>query len=377
MFVYLKTGGGHYSPAKALSDYINSQFPDSCETCLVDGLNGSYKFSQMILERGYSFLQNHAVWIYEFIYLIHKIKFVASLSNYLITKDTIKYLTEQINREQPATIVVVHSFLINPVFEIIKKARLNPKVLVVVTDPYTAHPLWFANEDANFVVFSDELKAKCIDKGICENKISVFPFVVNIKYSKALEKDSISKLKRNYSLKHDKTVLIIGGADGLKNGARLILEIHKKVNNINLIFVCGRNEKLYKEILDIKMKKALDDLIVLGFAENVYELINLADLVITKCGASTIMEILLLKKIPLINSYLWEQEKGNLDYIVNNELGFYIKNSHKAAEKIFELVSNSKLINEYETNIARKNIKNGLPDVAAFIQQMSNGSPQN
>jgi processive 1,2-diacylglycerol beta-glucosyltransferase/1,2-diacylglycerol 3-beta-galactosyltransferase len=37
-------------------------------------------------------------------------------------------------------------------------------------------------------------------------------------------------------------------------------------------------------------------------------------LLFSKCGASTFMEILLSKKIPIITDYIWEQEKGNVDY---------------------------------------------------------------
>ncbi|KAF0151014.1 MAG: glycosyl transferase family protein [Ignavibacteria bacterium] len=97
----------------------------------------------------------------------------------------------------------------------------------------------------------------------------------------------------------------------------------------------------------------------------------MADLVITKCGASTLMEILLLKKIPLINSYLWEQEKGNLDYVVKNKLGFYIKNSSLVAENISNLIADAKITLDLESNVISKGLRNGLEDVAAFIHQTS------
>jgi len=42
----------------------------------------------------------------------------------------------------------------------------------------------------------------------------------------------------------------------------------------------------------------------------IYELINISDVVLTKCGASTIMENINLKKVPVVNDYIWEQEQG-------------------------------------------------------------------
>lgn len=371
MFFYLRTGGGHYSPAKALSDYILSNNSELFDTVLVDGLQKSSKLAKLTLEGGYRYLQNHAQWFYEFIYFLHKVGFIAAISNWLVYKNTKKYLSEIITQEKPTTIVILHFFMIKPIFEIIKEINISPEVLILVTDPYTAHPLWYVNKKAKFIVFSDELKSNFIAKGINEKNINVFPFVLNTKYCNTLDIASIKKLKLNYSLKYDKTVLIIGGADGLKNGKELIIEINKKVKKVNIIIVCGRNELLQREVTDLKLSKSLDDLVVLGFADNVYELINMADLVITKCGASTIMEILLLKKVPLINSYLWEQEKGNKDFVVKNNLGFYLKESNSLAEKVFKLLSNSSLMKEYETNINNKKLKNGLVDVGLFIQQVS------
>lgn len=367
MFVYLKTGGGHYSPAKAISDFLITKFADDCETFLVDGLSGSNKFAKAILEDGYRFLQNHAVWVYEFIYLLHKIKLIASISNYLVRLNTIKYLSAQIDKQKPTTIVVIHFFLIKPVFEIIKKSNLEITPLILITDPYTAHPLWFVNKNAKFIVFSNELRTKCIDIGICKNNISVFQFVVNEKYEKPLNMTSVMELKNYYSLMNDKTVLIIGGADGIKNGKKIILEIIKKLPAVNIIIVCGRNKKLYEEISYLKLKNSLNNLIAIGFTENAYELINLADLVVTKCGASTIMQILLLKKIPLVNSYLWEQEKGNLEFIINNKIGFYIKKNSNVADKILNLLNNTNLIQDCRENINKQNLRNGLRETAQFI----------
>jgi len=371
MFTYLKTGGGHYSPAKALSDYIITQKPDTYETILVDGLFRSSKFAKLILEGGYRFLQNNAPWLYETIYYFHKIKVVAAISNWLVSLNTKKYLTEIMQKEKPDTIVILHFFMIKPIFEIITSKKNNAKVVIVVTDPYSAPPLWLVNKNASFIVFSNILKSKFIEEGVLESNISVFPFVVNSKYSNALDSTSVKTIKQSNSLNYEKTVLIIGGADGLKNGKKLIIEINKKVKRVNQIIVCGRNQKLYKEVSALKKRMGLDNLLVFGFAENVYELINTADIVISKCGASTIMEILLLKKVPIINSYLWEQEKGNMEYVVNNNFGYYIQDSRIAAAKVFEILQNNDLYKELEANIKNADLQNGLPEVASFIQKIT------
>ena len=79
--------------------------------------------------------------------------------------------------------------------------------------------------------------------------------------------------------------------------------------------VCGKNEVLQKGAENLKQKYKAKHLTIYGYVDFIYELINISDVVLTKCGASTIMEILNLKKVPVVNDYIWEQEQGNVDYL--------------------------------------------------------------
>ena len=99
----------------------------------------------------------------------------------------------------------------------------------------------------------------------------------------------------------------------------------------------------------------------------IYDLINISDVVITKCGASTIMEILNLKKVPVVNDYIWEQEKGNVEYLINNDLGIFepqIKNLPKAVRQLLE---DEELYSGYVKNISNQQIENGVKKVSDYI----------
>ena len=91
------------------------------------------------------------------------------------------------------------------------------------------------------------------------------------------------------------------------------------------------------------------------------------DVVITKCGASTFMEILISGKVPVINNYLWEQEKGNMEFVRDNHLGIYEKNLQKLPESVFRLTSNASVYGDYSRRILNSRIKNGTPLVSDFI----------
>ena len=79
------------------------------------------------------------------------------------------------------------------------------------------------------------------------------------------------------------------------------------------------------------------------------------------------MEILLSQKVPIINSYIWEQEKGNVVFLVENELGIYEKNIYRLPEIVEQLFLNKSLLNKYKNNIEKMNLINGADQVAEFI----------
>jgi processive 1,2-diacylglycerol beta-glucosyltransferase/1,2-diacylglycerol 3-beta-galactosyltransferase len=99
----------------------------------------------------------------------------------------------------------------------------------------------------------------------------------------------------------------------------------------------------------------------------IYDLISISDVVLTKCGASTIMEILNLKKIPVVNVYIWEQELGNVDYLVEKKLGIYEPKIKRLPGVISNLLIDDEFYSLYRDNIENEKIENGLPAVSRHI----------
>jgi UDP-N-acetylglucosamine:LPS N-acetylglucosamine transferase len=196
LFLYLKTGGGHLAPAKAVAEEIRSRRKSDPEILLVDGLSESNRFVKNVIEDGYKTAVNKAAWTYEFLYALHKIiivsRFTASIVSYFIRP----VIEKQILEIRPKKIVLFHFFLIKPVFEIVQKHDLDIPVITVVTDPFTAHPIWFLQKGQNFIVFSELLRDWCIDRGIDQDNIQVFPFVLDSKFSHKISDMDLNNLQK-------------------------------------------------------------------------------------------------------------------------------------------------------------------------------------
>ncbi|MEW5842240.1 MAG: glycosyltransferase [Bacteroidota bacterium] len=367
MFAYLKTGGGHLAPARALSNYINAEMPLTTATVLVDGLEKSNAFSKLVIEDGYRFLQNKANRLYEFIYLVHKIKPIAWISTLLMSINTKKYLSEMIKNEKPDTIVILHFFLIRPIKSIVKNSGRKIEVVSVVTDPFTPHPLWFLDKEQKFVVFSDRLKVHCIRVGIPEMNLKVLPFVVDQKYSKLADEKNKEALRTTFGFTNKKIVLILGGGDGMPNGEKIVKKLLRLNTKIEIAFVAGKNKEMFNNISLMKKKNSIERLKIFGFVDHIYELISVSDIIITKCGASTLMEILLSQKVPVVNRYLWEQEKGNVDFLLRHKMGIYERRIEKLAEEVERLIDEKDYYTKYVNNIVKQDITNGVVKVAEYI----------
>jgi processive 1,2-diacylglycerol beta-glucosyltransferase/1,2-diacylglycerol 3-beta-galactosyltransferase len=115
------------------------------------------------------------------------------------------------------------------------------------------------------------------------------------------------------------------------------------------------------------VKQQYPELAVFGFIDFVYELLNAADIVITKCGASTIMEILMLKKIPVIIDYLWEQELGNMEFVRDNQLGIFERDIAKLPSIVRDLISDGGKSAAFHRNIEQQQLRNGTRDVGEHL----------
>jgi UDP-N-acetylglucosamine:LPS N-acetylglucosamine transferase len=223
-------------------------------------------------------------------------------------------------------------------------------------------------KDQNYLVFSDTLKQKCINKGIKEKNLQVFPFPLDNKYSQIMSDSEKERIRLNYGFGlKSKMILIIGGGDGMPGGMKILRNIMNKNVDAEIAIVCGKNAKLLNQAMKFKNQYGLTKLKVFGFVDFVYSLIGISDVVITKCGPSTIMEILLMGKVPVINNYIWEQEKGNMEFVCKHQMGILEKRAKRLPDLLHKLITDNHFYNSITGNIKNAALSNGVSPVSDYI----------
>jgi processive 1,2-diacylglycerol beta-glucosyltransferase/1,2-diacylglycerol 3-beta-galactosyltransferase len=152
----------------------------------------------------------------------------------------------------------------------------------------------------------------------------VFPFILNNTFSREDLPSRADRARAALGFRNDqKVVLLLGGGDGMPRGFRITKRILRELPGTGVVLVCGKNEALFRRARRLLNTPGGKDLRVFAYVDNVPDLIGASDAVLTKGGASTLMEILALGKTPVITTYIWEQEKGNVEFVVGEHRGVY------------------------------------------------------
>ena len=368
LLLYLNTGGGHLAPARSIATCIDKLSAHSIEPLLIDGFEKANKIIQYVVEDGYRKLQSGGRWLYICLYVLYHLPIVTFINDMVLASSIIPNLEKKILEEKPEKIIIFHFFLIRPVYRIIKKHKLLIPVFTVVTDPFTAHPFWFINKKQQFILFSERLKKHALKIKLPEINLHVFPFILDEKYSSSIPTENIPALKKKYGFDPaKKMVLIFGGGDGIPNGRRILELLLNPHIDLNIGIVGGKDEDLFNDSEKLKELYQAPNTQVFGYVDFIYELLNISDFVITKAGASATMEILHLKKVPIIIDYIWGQEKGNMEYIRDNNMGIFERDITKIPAIIKDLLINEEKHRYFIRNIEKENLTIGTEEVTKFI----------
>ena len=154
-------------------------------------------------------------------------------------------------------------------------------------------------------------------------------------------------------------------------GKKILKNIITSNLNAEIAVVCGSNTDMLEHIEITAKKHSAKNLKVYGYVDFVHSLISISDLVITKCGASTFMEILLMGKIPVINNYIWEQEKGNMEFVCESNMGILEKDTRRIPDVLNKLLNDNEMYNTISENIKKASFRNGVGPVSDYILELN------
>ncbi|GEM86363.1 glycosyltransferase [Meiothermus granaticius] len=360
LLVYTKAGGGHYSLALTLYRLLR-QLEPSAEIELFNVFEVGPRWIGQAIEDGYNYSVQKQRWIFTIFSSFNSNKPAISTWARVLGSRLGPRINEYLERFQPDKLI--YCYPVNHGFRRLRYLKQRkPKTLTIVSDFYSPHIYWFLDTKDQYVVASPEAYTIARRNRIPSENLHFFQNLIDPKFGSPLPAAEVIRLKDELGLQHPYTVLITGGGAGLKITWRLVQEL-LKLEGINLLVVCGYNQRLLKQLEALKARRNLQHLHLFGYTNQMYELINVSNVVVTKAGPAAIAEILSQHKEMIVCDYIWPQERGNVELLQQEHLGYYIRNPRRIAEKI-------NLLKRQETPSEATPTPNDAVKLAQFILEM-------
>ena len=340
--VFHNAGGGHRSAAEALKTTLSAQ-NDGWDVTLLDiqelldpldlirratGLRIQDTYN-VILRKGWTrFTPQLLVVLKSTIWIYHS-SIVKLLRAYWAqhAADLVISVVPHFNREIAESLCPLNG--IGP----------RKPFVTLITDlaDYPPH-FWIERESEYIIAGTERARQQALTIGHTPDR--VFKTSGMILKPKFYEKTAVNRVfeSARLGLESDTPtgIVLFGG-----HGSRVMIDITKRLDAANsgvqLILICGHNEKLATEVKSLKTRKPIA---VIGFVQNVEYYMALADFFVGKPGPGSISEALQFH-LPVIvecNSKTLPQERYNAEWVTENGYGIVVRNFKNIAPAVRSLL---------------------------------------
>jgi processive 1,2-diacylglycerol beta-glucosyltransferase len=221
--------------------------------------------------------------------------------------------------------------------------------LTVVTD-FESHRLWANEPCEHYFTATDEAALALHRWGVPPSATTITGIPVHPVFSRPKDRDLCC---RRQEIGGDRPVVLqLAGGFGVGPIEQIYCTILGVETPLELVVVCGRNTEL-KAQLDRCSVPPRHRTKVLGFTDQMDELMCAADIVVSKPGGLTTSEILARGAALLILNPIPGQESRNSDYLLENGAAVKASGTATLAYKLDLLLQNHERLAEIKANAAR------------------------
>lgn len=345
--LYYNAGAGHRSVATALYNELSSK--PELEVSLVNFIEKYQVTGFNKASQSYSFSLKYFSAFYGLIVKLVDTLPVLTAIRFIYKQNANKYF-QKFMQDYPADIYISNCYYDNELFDYIKAKNPKTKTIMLVTDIVYALRIWFNDKRDLILVPTQEL----YNNGFKYfNKYSKKVKIVGLPIAKEyFAKHDVSNLKQQLGLKDKQTILVSAGGEGISNIFEIVSVLDKHFHNLNICVICGKNTNLLQKL---RAKSFNNNVKPFGWTDDFAKLLIVADLFLTKAGATSIWEAITLNKKTIAFDLIKGQEEGNIEFakkFINIEYVPDINNLAASTNEMLKLVHNKRK-QEFNSNAAQ------------------------
>ena len=370
LITYAEYGSGH----KTIAGYIKNYFEE----------HSDYEIEVLNVTDYCNFVGKLGLKLFNFV-VKHRIERVFDacyemIDNRVVTKNQDRFakisfdnkkIREKIINFNPDLTINCHFYGGNLVNYYNKKGLTHSKQISVLTD-YVPHYCWLADrkDQEAFVVANEIVKRDMIEYGVDASK--VYAYGIPLNKDRLLDLDDNEKIFKRYKLDKNKKTYILfgGGSNGVMSFYNYFKSIVKQEFDMNLIFICGKNVKLKQKSDEYVRKNKVPNTLVMGFTTDVFNLLKIADCVISKSGAATITECIEMN-VPIIAiPGVGGQEKYNARFVKLHGFGTKVRTYRNLNKVIKRTLDNPDVLAKWKHNMEKEEDNNSIVKILKLAQKL-------
>ena len=369
LIFYACYGGGHISAANSIKECIEKDYPDVEPIC-IDFMDYLNKTIDKLTTTAYEEMAKKVPSLWGTVYMKSEKGPLArfSIDSNKLLAIKLHFLIKQY---KPDYIISTHPFSSQMCAYLKKKNKLAHVKLATVMTDFAPHDQWlvgFENIDY-FFVSHEAMKKSLEDKGIPKNKVFATGIPLSNRFFLNYDKDFLLK---DFNLSKNKFTILFfaGGRFGLgkKNTYKILEDIARYLDNIQVIAIAGKNKKMFYSFKDtVRKYKRENDIKVLEFTDKVPELMHISDIVISKPGGLTTSECLACGLPMIVINPIPGQEEQNAEFMENSNLAYWIKYDDNPLGVIVKVINNKDLFNDLKQSVSKFAKRNSTMEICKIL----------
>lgn len=343
----LRMQSGHHQVADALIDMLHARINGViCKK--IDLISYTNESLEKVVTSSYLSWIRYAPETYNFAY---KNFFYDTRANARLIKwynfIFLKKMEQLLRHERPDLIVCTHGYPSYLLSQLKKQGKCHVPIINVYTD-FFINSVW-GREGIDFHFLpSQEVKEQLIRKNqVPKHRMVVTGIPVH---------EEITKTVRFKQCNNRPIILIAGGNSGL-GGMLELSQALKDAEYFDFVVLCGKNQKLYDDILSWN-NSHIQPLSYVSSRSEMNALYEQVDAIVTKPGGVTVSEAI-KKRLPIIvHSFLPGQEEINLHYLTKSELAFTLEQNQPFEKQLLRLLKTNQKVNRW--NLAVDTYEKGI-----------------
>mgnify|MGYP002621478944 CR=1 FL=1 len=330
-------GSGHTKAAEAIEKSLN------CEVETVDFMSKEISALNWLTKKIYLAALKFIPDLYDRIYNFVGAK-QSGIFARLITSITMYFpFVKLLKKFQPDIIICTHPFptAAASFWKFLHAKSARKFLLANVLTDYSIHEIWIYGEVDIYFVATAEMKNELAEH--CRENQEIYSVGIPI------GAEFISCEKK---LSEQMTILIMGGGLGLGSIEETLSELENLSARIKIFVVAGQNEKLLSRLKNFKSKHEIK---ILGYVENICELMCESDLLITKPGALTMTEAFAVGLPMILHAPIPGPESKNAEYAINHGAAISADNILETVESFIKNPARLAEMSLCAKNLSKKN----------------------